>query len=353
MNHVEGQGYTIIYYEVTPIQQFQSDVEVEEIRESVFSGNFPLLEDHVGKHSLSLEEIKELLTKKGFTNLLQLESWVAQYGGEVKLSNVTKALSPHTISLEVRRVLQDVSSRIVIPFGFQGQSHEGAGQIHISEQRMEKLNSNFAEKGESPNAMLKRFFENAVLPTACTSSLLIPSYYDIEKFANLVGKIAGSNNQYVSIVLDRERPERIEVITVLYMENKKQMQKDLKLMLRQLKIKTKISGKVLSEKLVEVNVFLSNEGCENVTEEDLLPQQDAQPKKKKKKEKKGPGIKLDNKKLVGMGISPGPLFGQIARVAAQNQDETQIKEQLSAIDGIPPDKIEEIAKMIVEAKKNG
>jgi hypothetical protein len=301
----EREGYQIYRYESQPIREFNEKTPESEIEERVFSGNFPNLAKHIRETNLPMATVKELLIKRGFANLVQLEDFVKSHGsmGEC-LANIKQTFSPLTRTLEVKRIMPHGTKpeKIVIEHGYQGiQDHTGSGSIHVGEQRMDALRRFYQRQGEDEGVMLDRFFDEAVVRVAGSAPLEMPSHYDPKRFKILTGPVQGSSEQFTSIILDTgaARP-RIE--TVLFHENKLALRKDLVRKLKKLK-EIQMAQTELDQTLAETNQLLLAFQMEAVTSKELEPQQ-PQPAGKPRgkgaqKEKKPDVIKFNDLKAVG------------------------------------------------------
>ncbi len=295
----EREGYTVYRYESQPIKEFTEKTTPADIEQRIFSGNFPNLAKHIRENAIPMDAVKELLVKRGFANLVQLEDFVKSHGamGE-RITNIKHTFSPLTRTLEVKRTLPHGSKpeKIVIEHGYQGiQDHTGSGSIHVGEQRLEALRRFYQKPGEDEQAMTNRFFEEAVVHVAGSALHELPSHYDPKRFKILTGAVKGSIDQFTSIILDTGAV-RPRVETVLFHENKLALRKDLVRKLRKLK-EIELPPIEFDRAITETNVLLTSFQIDPIALDDLEP-----PKPQvaaKSKERRPEMLKYDDLKNVG------------------------------------------------------
>ncbi len=302
----ERGGYAVYRYESQPLREFDKTTPLTVIEGAVFSGNFPNLAKHLREEVIPIEVVKELLTDRGFANLIQLEDFVRSHGvmGE-KLSNVKRTRAPLTRKVEIKRVFPHGKDprKVVVQNGYQGiKDHTGSGSIHIDEQRLDALQIHFKRPGESEPEMLDRFFEEVVVHVVGTAPLEMPSHYDPKRFKLLTGAVKGSSDQFASIILDTEGVHpRVE--TVLFHETKIAMRKDFVRKLKKLR-ELKSVEVDLSQLLEDTNQLLLKYELEKISEQELesaaTKVQPATSKSREPtKEKKPEQIKYADLKAVG------------------------------------------------------
>ncbi len=269
-------SFVVRRYETTPVQQFTKDTTIEEMERMIYSGNFPNLVAHLKQYEISIGDLRQVILEKGFANLLQLEFFVKEYcvEGETIL-NVACTRSPLARAVEISRKMPNgEEANIVVNNGYQGvKDHTGAGLIHIGEQRMEALKQFYRKDGENDDAMVKRFFDEAVINAAGSSTLEIPSDYDPNKYSILLAPIINSNNkQFAGVVIDKTG-KKYKVVTTLFQESPKQLRGDLKNMLRRLKERQGFTNEQLLPHLEAANRVLVGVGESLLNLEQLERQQ--------------------------------------------------------------------------------
>ena len=223
-------------YETTPVQQIT--------RETLFRARnhaarqFPHLASHIARYAIPVTTLKDTMLTQDLL-ILQL-SFCEEYCGEGEtILNVARTHSPSACSEIERTMPKGNHATIVVHNGYQGvRDHTGAGLIHIGEQRMEALRQFYRQGGEHDDAMVQRFFEDAVVHVAGTATLELPSDYDPTRYAILLAPVARANNkQFAGVIVDISG-EKYRVVTTLFQESPKQLRGDLRNMLKRLKEKS-------------------------------------------------------------------------------------------------------------------
>ncbi len=310
------QPYEVLTYETEPFQEMYPDTPIEELYQKIMSGNYPLLQNHLAERNVVVDEsFRSRILEAGFVNLVQLETLIQQtrsFGAEQNVLEIAKTHSPHMLALEIRRTpIQSEATKLSILFenGYQATTdHVGVGVIHVGEQRCDELRQFFRRGEESDEAMLERFFKDAVIQVTGSADCVIPSDYGPERFRLLTGPIRNMPGQFATVIIDCESAERARLVTTLYAPDAKAARRNLKSSLKRLHEKAGVTGPALAELVERANQLLSQHGIELIAVDELIAKAP-----KPKKSESAPKRRTFKDELIGAGYQPERL-GSLMRV---------------------------------------
>jgi hypothetical protein len=230
-------------------RQFSREAIEREVEYEIsHSGNYPAIVRELRLADLTYHDVISKMKGDKIFNLPELENfceslaWRRQnieHAANISLRHVDWITSSRAVFAEVSYPESSSKVRsITLGLGYQGADHEGTGVTHVIRQRVKDAGfRQFVRAEESDDDAVERFIRDGVLHIAGADGLRLPSGRAPSTHLLLSGMIAGTDNQFITLVLGRmpdadgEQDENVEalyLVTALFHKNKAAMRQTIK-----------------------------------------------------------------------------------------------------------------------------